>query len=114
MQTTGLRGLKVSDEKRCSSYDPDDYSYSQSVEPQIIAGTGGRIYGPHTVSRFMDREEIDIEYIVARSDSQISAPPIGFATLKRASIQNSTAAHLLDACQPCRIDRGPTPNLLTK
>ena len=72
VQTTGWRGLTVSAENRCSPYDPDDYSYSQSVEPRIIAEMGGRIYGPYTGRTFMDRGETDIEHIVARSEAHDS------------------------------------------
>ena len=35
-------------EHRCAPYDPDDYPYPQSVERDIIARVGGRIYGPYT------------------------------------------------------------------
>ena len=39
------RGLVVSSEERCSTYDPDDYPYPQSVEQQIVDSMGGIIYG---------------------------------------------------------------------
>ena len=41
------RGLTIADEARCSPYDSDDYSYPQSVEPRIVEGMGGIIYGPY-------------------------------------------------------------------
>ena len=66
------RGLTVAAEDRCSPYDPDDYSYSQSVEPRIIAGMDGIVYGPYTGRRFADRGETDIEHIVARSEAHDS------------------------------------------
>ena len=68
----GWRGLTVATEDRCSPYDPDDYSYSQSVEPRIIAGMDGIVYGPYTGRRFADRGETDIEHIVARSEAHDS------------------------------------------
>ena len=68
----GWRGLTVSAEDRCSPYDPDDYPYSQSVEPRIIAGMGGIVYGPYTGRTFADRGETDIEHIVARSEAHDS------------------------------------------
>ena len=40
------RDLTIAPEHRCAPYDRDDYPYSQSVETRIIAGMGGRVYGP--------------------------------------------------------------------
>ena len=82
----GWRGLTVAAEDRCSPYDPDDYTYSQSVEPRIIAGMGGIVYGPYTGRRFADRGETDIEHIVARSEAHDSGLcDAGSATRKRFS-----------------------------
>ena len=67
----------VAAEHRCSEYNPDDYRYSQSVEPRIVASMGGIIYGPYTGSWFDSTSETDIEHIVARSeahDSGLCAP----------------------------------------
>ena len=66
------RGLTIAAEDRCSPYDPDDYPYSQSVEPRIIAGMGSIVYGPYTGRTFSDRGETDIEHIVARSEAHDS------------------------------------------
>ena len=49
------RGLVVAPEHRCSPYDRRDYSYSQSVEPRIVAALGGRVYGPYTGRTFASR-----------------------------------------------------------
>ena len=66
------RGLTIASEYRCSPYDADDYPYSQSVEPRIVADMGGIIYGPYTGSRFSSTRETDIEHIVARSEAHDS------------------------------------------
>ena len=50
------RGLTVTPEHRCALYDRDDYPYSQSVEARIIAGMGGRVYGPYTGRYFASRQ----------------------------------------------------------
>lgn len=57
---------------RCSPYNPNDYSYPQSVEPQIVNQMGGRIYGPYTGTCFASTGETDIEHIVARSEAHDS------------------------------------------
>ena len=49
------RGLTVALEHRCAPYHRDDYPYSQSVETRIIAGMGGRVYGPYTGRHFASR-----------------------------------------------------------
>ena len=68
----GGLGIRIEPENRCSSYDADDYSYPQSVEPQIVAQQGGRIYGPYTGTYFASTGETDIEHIVARSEAHDS------------------------------------------
>ena len=65
-------GINVGPENRCSPYDPDDYSYPQSVEPRIIAAMAGRIYSPYSGRYFSDRGQTDIEHIVARSEAHDS------------------------------------------
>ena len=65
------RGITVAPEDRCSPYDPDDYRYSPSVEPRIVAAQGG-IYGPYTGTWFESIKETDIEHIVARSEAHDS------------------------------------------
>ena len=67
-----LGGIRIVSENRCSHYNADDYSYPQSVEPQIIAQQGGRIYSPYTGRYFANRGETDIEHIVARSEAHDS------------------------------------------
>ena len=66
------RGLTVAVEYRCSPYDADDYPYSQSVEPRIVANMGGIIYGPYTGNTYSSTRETDIEHIVARSEAHDS------------------------------------------
>ena len=66
------RGLTVAPEHRCAPYDRDDYPYSQSVETRIIAGMGGRVYGPYTGRYFSSRRETDIEHMVATSEAHDS------------------------------------------
>lgn len=65
-------GLVVADEARCSPYRAADYRYPQSVELEVIAAMGGRIYGPYTGRTFADRRQTDIEHIVARSEAHDS------------------------------------------
>ncbi len=67
-----LSTLVVASENRCSPYDSDSYPYSQSVEPQIVARMGGRIYGPYTGTTFSSTSETDIEHIVAKSEAHDS------------------------------------------
>ena len=66
------RSLTIADEDRCSDYDADDYSYSQSVEADIVVGMGGIIYSPYTGEYFDSTDETDIEHIVARSEAHDS------------------------------------------
>ncbi len=65
------QGLKVEPENRCSPYISKDYSYPQSVEPNIIRSIG-KIYSPYTGRCFASRYETDIEHIVARSEAHDS------------------------------------------
>lgn len=68
-----LAQLTVAAENRCAPYDKDSqYPYPQSVEPQIIARMGGRVYGPYTGTIFNDRYETDIEHMVATSEAHDS------------------------------------------
>ena len=46
----------------------EDYQYSPSVEPRIVAAQGG-IYGPYTGTWFACTKQTDIEHIVARSEA---------------------------------------------
>ena len=65
------QGLRVEPEYRCSPYNSKDYSYPQSVEPQIIHSIG-KIYSPYTGRCFENRRQTDIEHIVARSEAHDS------------------------------------------
>ena len=65
-------GISIAAENRCAPYNSDDYSYPQSVEPQIINRMGGRIYSPYTGAYFGSRGETDIEHVVARSEAHDS------------------------------------------
>lgn len=66
------RGLVVASEDRCSDYSSSDYSYPQSVEPEIVEAMGGRIYGPYTATCYSSIRDTDIEHIVARSEAHDS------------------------------------------
>ncbi len=65
------RGHVVAPEERCASYNADEYSYPQSVEPQIADRLGG-VYSPYTCETFGKLTETDIEHIVARSEAHDS------------------------------------------
>ena len=65
------RGLVVAPEERCAPYNADEYSYPQSVEPQIADRLGG-VYSPYTCETFGELTETDIEHIVARSEAHDS------------------------------------------
>ena len=77
------RGLIVAPEHRCSDYASSDYSYPQSVEPQIVETMGGRIYGPYTGTCYLSIRETDIEHIVARSEAHDSGLCSADAETKR-------------------------------
>ncbi len=79
-----LDGIRIVSENRCSPYDSHDYPYPQSVEPQIIAQQGGRIYGPYTGRYFANRGETDIEHIVVRSEAHDSGLCRADAATRRA------------------------------
>ena len=66
------RGLAVAPEHRCSPYDRSDYPYPRSVEREIVASMGGRIYGPYTGRYFASPRETDIEHMVATSEAHDS------------------------------------------
>ncbi len=84
------QGLRIEAENRCSPYVSKDYSYSQSVEPQIIRSIG-KIYGPYTGRCFASRYETDIEHIVARSEAHDS----GLCAASR-SVRRQFASDLLN------------------
>lgn len=72
VETTGWCGLTVADEERCSPYDPDDYPYSRSVKPRIVAEMAGIVYGTYTGRVFDGIGDTDVEHIVARSEAHDS------------------------------------------
>lgn len=80
------RGVRIAPENRCSPYVQEHYSYSQSVEPQIVVemGLGGRIYSPYTGQFFFSLSETDIEHIVARSEAHDSGLCAESITTRRA------------------------------
>ena len=89
------RGLSIAAEYRCSEYDSDDYSYSQSVEPRIVAEMGDIIYGPYTGTWFASTKETDVEHIVARSeahDSGLCASDVGTRKTFASDLLNLTLA----------------------
>ena len=65
------RGIVVAPEERCSSYNASEYSYPQSVKPQIADRLGG-VYSPYTCETFRALNETDIEHIIARSEAHDS------------------------------------------
>ena len=79
-----LNALVVAPENRCSPYDSDSYPYSQSVEGQIVARMGGRIYGPYTGTTFSSTGETDIEHIVAKAEAHDSGLCSASAQTRRA------------------------------
>ena len=67
------RCLVVAPENRCAAYNKRrDYPYSRSVEARIVAGLGGRIYGPYTGRTFSTTRQTDIEHIVAAAEAHDS------------------------------------------
>ena len=92
--TTAWRGIVIADENRCSPYTPEDYSYSQSVEDDIIARLGG-IYSPYTAECFGGKTLTDIEHMVARSeahDSGLCAADDGIRSSFGSDLDNLTLA----------------------
>ena len=65
-------GLAVAPEHRCSPYDRADYPYPQSVEGEIVASMGGRVYGPYTGRHYRSTGETDIDHVVALSEAHDS------------------------------------------
>ena len=65
------RGLAIAPEQRCSEYVPIEYSYSPTLEGDIVARQGG-IYSPYDGRWFDSLSETDIEHVVARSEAHDS------------------------------------------
>lgn len=90
-----LTGIRIEPEYRCSVYDSDDYSYSQALEPAIVAQQGGRIYSPYSGRYFRSTRETDIEHIVARSeahDSGLCSRPVDDRAAFASDLDNLTLA----------------------
>ena len=77
------RGLAIAPEHRCAPYDRDDYRYSQSVEAEIVATMGGRVYGPYTGRHYSTTRQTDIEHIVAVSEAHDSGLCAAGSDLRR-------------------------------
>ncbi|MCY4406091.1 MAG: excalibur calcium-binding domain-containing protein [Rhodospirillaceae bacterium] len=77
------RGLVIAPEHRCAPYDRDDYPYSPSVEAEIVAAMGGRVYGPYTGRYFLSTRRTDIEHIVAVSEGHDSGLCAADQTVRR-------------------------------
>lgn len=65
------RGLAIAPEHRCSEYAATDYSYSWTLEADVVARQGG-IYSPYDGRWFDSLGETDIEHVVARSEAHDS------------------------------------------
>ncbi len=65
-------------------YDRSDYPYPQSVELDLIAAMGGRVYSPYTGRSFADRRQTDIEHMIATSEAHDSGLCAAEATTRRA------------------------------
>ena len=105
------RGLVVAREHRCAPYDSRDYPYPQSVELQLIAEMGGKVYGPYTGRYFSSRSLTDIEHIVARSEGHDSglcrAGPDKKKAFARDLVNLTLAAPEVNRCGPngkCHYD----------
>lgn len=77
-------GLVVAPEQRCSPYDRAHYPYPQSVELEVIAAMGGRVYGPYTGHHYPTRRDTDIEHVVALSEAHDSGLCAADAGTRRA------------------------------
>ena len=70
--TDSWRALAVAPEHRCSPYDRSDYPYPRSVERQIVASMGGRVYGPYTGRHYLSMRDTDVDHVVALSEAHDS------------------------------------------
>ncbi len=66
------RGIVVAPEDRCTTYNADDYRHSASVEAEVVAAMGGRVYEPYRGVYFGDTRETDIEHVIAKSEAHES------------------------------------------
>ena len=66
------RGLTVAPEDRCAPYDRRDYPYNSRVlEVDLIRASDG-VYAPYTGRCFEDRQQTDVEHMVALSEAHDS------------------------------------------
>ena len=107
------RGLAVAEEHRCAPYDRADYPYPQSIEAEIVANQGGRIYGPYTGTTFRSTRDTDIEHIVAASEAHDSglcaAGPATRARFATDLLNLTLASPDVNRCDPggkCGYDAG--------
>ena len=77
------RGLAVAPEHRCSHYDRADYPYPRSIEAEIVAAMGDRVYGPYTGRFFRTMKQTDIEHIIAVSEAHDSGLCAAGPTVRR-------------------------------
>ena len=77
------RDLVVAPEHRCAPYDRAAYPYSQSVEAEIVASMGARIYGPYTGRHYRSLKDTDIEHVVAVSEAHDSGLCAADRSLRR-------------------------------
>ena len=78
-----FQGIEIRSENRCSSYDPADYHYPQSVESKIARRQGGQ-FSPYSMRCFKSLRSTDIEHIVARSEAHDSGLCAAPGYIKRA------------------------------
>ena len=64
-------GVVVAPEVRHTAYERSDYSYTGSIEQQIVIRQGG-IFSPYSMRCFSDLKATDIEHIVANSEAHES------------------------------------------
>ena len=111
--TPTWRGLVVAPEHRCSPYERTDYTYPRSVEAQVVAAMGGRVYGPYTGRTFASTRQTDIEHMVATSEAHDSglcaANPATRRAFARDLLNLTLAAPEVNRCYPrgkCGRDAG--------
>ena len=67
------RGIKITEEYRCSPYKRSEhYPYSSSIENKIVKSMGNKIYCPYSGKFFNSIRETDIEHIVSLSEAHDS------------------------------------------
>ena len=82
-----FQGIPIRPENRCSLYRSRDYSYPQSVEPEISVHQGG-FFSPYSMRCFTSYRQTDIEHIVARSEAHDSGLCAASAGVRREFAQD--------------------------